>query len=704
MNLTNNSIIHADLQPVDPPATYPRKWQWTLSLSVFVLMGIISFLLWRNYQVHDRLQTTALREIGEDLASRARAVNYFFQERANDIQALADSHLVSAYFVNKALGMTDTYGLKGSLKEIERQFRDLNRSTAQSIQGDERPVFDRLAMFSATGQLLVNYQVETGTPAGPDTWNDIEQLNLHQQSIRHTNYDASSNGMIFLAPIRHQGESGKSVDGYIAGWVMFDIFYQRFLSSTHRGKHRQVFDETLIYSPNTGWHQTYDLDALLLDQLEQYFSHSGIEKKSDSLKNLSHLATQHFETMDFFFIEHPSRPGGRLFAVDTELDKGIYLVRIIPKESLVDAQASSRLLLLLGLIVLTIISLAVFVLRYGTLVHALKARLVESNRLQAEVKNANISLNREIDRRKAVESQLQENNEQLEDRIKERTSEIEQMQGQLVMQEKMAAVGQLAAGVAHEINNPVGFVNSNLTTLSDYLSDMSHLITEYERLAAYLEETTQLPEAIMAQIQHLEEIKRKVDIDFILEDLSDLLTESREGLDRVKNIVLDLKDFAHPGESRKIYADINKGLDSTLNVAWNELKYKVQVIKDYGELPWISCHADQLNQVFMNLLVNAAQSIETKGEITITTRGDDDWVTITIKDTGAGIPKENLPRLFDPFFTTKAVGQGTGLGLNMAYNIIRNHDGEIHVESVVGKGTTFTIHLPVDDRAEQKTG
>jgi signal transduction histidine kinase len=160
--------------------------------------------------------------------------------------------------------------------------------------------------------------------------------------------------------------------------------------------------------------------------------------------------------------------------------------------------------------------------------------------------------------------------------------------------------------------------------------------------------------------------------------------------------VIDLKDFAHPGEQKLQYADINRNLDSTLNVVWNELKYKTKVIKDYGDLPEVRCYPQQINQVFMNLLVNAAQAIEKKGEIKIATRALDGQVEIKIGDTGSGISKEDLSKIFDPFFTTKDVGKGTGLGLNVAYNIIKKHKGSIDVESELGRGATFIIRLQVD--------
>ena len=281
--------------------------------------------------------------------------------------------------------------------------------------------------------------------------------------------------------------------------------------------------------------------------------------------------------------------------------------------------------------------------------------------------------------------------------LKQAEEERKRIETQLLYSEKMASIGQLAAGVAHEINNPTGFVSSNLKTLSEYIQDLSDLTKEYRKM---VEKLKQNPDAdgsqpdVSEQVKRIATLEKEIDLDFVLKDIFELIEESIEGTERIKKIVLDLKDFAHPGEEKPNFADINQSMDSTVNVVWNELKYKADVAKDYGDLPRVQCYPQLLNQVFMNLLVNAAQSIEEHGEIKIKTRANNGYVEIKISDTGSGIPKENLPRIFDPFFTTKEIGKGTGLGLNVAYNIVKKHQGEIDVKSDVGKGTTFIIRIP----------
>lgn len=290
---------------------------------------------------------------------------------------------------------------------------------------------------------------------------------------------------------------------------------------------------------------------------------------------------------------------------------------------------------------------------------------------------------------------LRDQNAYLESEVARRMKEIQQVQIQLLQSEKMAAIGQLATGIAHEINNPVGFVTSNLGTLDNYKQDILEILDAY----AALEDACAPDEAALLKIRAL---KQQKDIGFIRTDIGQLIKESRNGMARVAKIVIDLKDFAHAGNKEWLWADLNSGLDSTLNIVWNEIKYHCTLNKAYGDLPKVYCIPSQINQVLMNLLVNAAQAIPEKGEITLRTGQMGDEVFIAISDTGGGIPAENLSRIFEPFFTTKPVGKGTGLGLAISSDIVRNHGGRIEVESTVGKGTTFTVWLPVSPPATVK--
>ncbi|MBI5901295.1 MAG: response regulator [Rhodocyclales bacterium] len=283
---------------------------------------------------------------------------------------------------------------------------------------------------------------------------------------------------------------------------------------------------------------------------------------------------------------------------------------------------------------------------------------------------------------------LKKFNRQLAHQVEEGTHALEQAQLQLMQSEKMASIGQLAAGVAHEINNPIGFVSSNLGTLAGYLDDIFAIVAAYEAAETAADRD--------AAFEAARELRKSLDYDYLKEDTAGLLSESKDGLARVRKIVQDLKGFSHVSETVWEWADLHAGLDSTLNMVWNELKYHCTVHKRYGSLPKVLCLPSQLNQVFMNLLVNAGHAIVGKGEITIATESiGDSAVRVSISDTGSGMEPAVLARVFDPFFTTKPVGKGTGLGLSLSWNIVARHGGKIDVASEVGKGTSFTITLPI---------
>jgi PAS domain S-box-containing protein len=290
----------------------------------------------------------------------------------------------------------------------------------------------------------------------------------------------------------------------------------------------------------------------------------------------------------------------------------------------------------------------------------------------------------DITENKRIEHALQREKEEQA----ELNKKLQEARDQLLQSEKMASIGQLAAGVAHEINNPIGYVNSNLGVLRSYIEQFVKILSAYGEIDQALAGHPDLQ-------KKLSNLKKEFDINYLKEDVMQLINESSEGVERVKKIVQNLKDFSHVDETKWDRADIHKGIDSTLNMVNSEIKYKANVVKEYGNLPPIECLSSQLNQVFMNLLVNAAQAIENKGTIYIRTgtQGEEAWIEIA--DTGAGIAPENMNRIFDPFFTTKPVGQGTGLGLSLCYGIVKKHQGKIEVESQPGSGTTFRVRLPM---------
>jgi two-component system NtrC family sensor kinase len=316
-------------------------------------------------------------------------------------------------------------------------------------------------------------------------------------------------------------------------------------------------------------------------------------------------------------------------------------------------------------------------------VHRDLEQLVQSR--TAELEQVNLRLEGDVQTRERAEAVLLRRNLELS----ELNARLNQAQEQLLQNEKMASIGQLAAGVAHEINNPIGYVHSNIGALETYLNDLFLILDAYASTEDGLTDRT-------ANVE-LQRLKAELSLDFLRKDIPLLMAESKEGISRVSKIVQDLKDFSHVNSSQEWkWADLHQGLNSTLNVVNNEIKYKAEVIKEYGILPEIECLPSEINQVFLNLLVNAAHAIAEgqRGLITLRSGCDNQFVWVEVVDTGRGIAPENLKRIFDPFFTTKPIGKGTGLGLSLSYGIVTKHGGSIEVDSKVGIGTTFRVNLP----------
>jgi PAS domain S-box-containing protein len=311
---------------------------------------------------------------------------------------------------------------------------------------------------------------------------------------------------------------------------------------------------------------------------------------------------------------------------------------------------------------------------------------------------------RDVTRRRQMEAELKKNQEDLIKKNKEidesrkdiqmalaklekAHEELKSSQLKILQQEKMASIGQLAAGVAHELNNPMSFISSNLGTLEKYTN----------RLIDFIKTQSEAMESVKnpAALSKVDKKRKEVKLDHILQDTKFLLKESLDGSERVKKIVHELNSFSRMDEEEYKKADINECIESAITIVSNELKYKSKLEKNYGKLPLTMCYPRQINQVFVNLLINAVNSIADKGVITINTWHKDGFIWVEVSDTGVGIPRKNLIKIFEPFFTTKEAGKGTGLGLSITYEIVQRHNGEITVKSEVGHGTTFAIRIPV---------
>jgi len=301
-----------------------------------------------------------------------------------------------------------------------------------------------------------------------------------------------------------------------------------------------------------------------------------------------------------------------------------------------------------------------------------------------------IETNRKL---KLSEGKYRELANSLEKQVQERTEELKKAHAKLLHQEKLASVGQLAAGVAHEINNPLGFISSNINTLNQYISKLKEMLLFYH---GAFEKQAGPDEDAEASKQKWKKLK----LDFIFEDANDLIRESLDGTDRVKKIVSDLKGFSHIDEAHESDADINAEIDRTLNVLTHEIPDEVEIIKDYGNLPSFSCNPAHICQAFYNLILNALQAGGKGLVLKIATRSKNNMVAIDISDNGPGIPGSIRNRIFEPFFTTKEVGKGTGMGLNVTFEIVSSYGGTIEADSEVGKGTTFSIMLPLPQKVK----
>ncbi|WP_295996916.1 DAHL domain-containing protein [Rugamonas sp.] len=308
------------------------------------------------------------------------------------------------------------------------------------------------------------------------------------------------------------------------------------------------------------------------------------------------------------------------------------------------------------------------------------------NRVNAALTHANDHLEQRV-RLRTVE--LSQANDSLQREMAERR----QLEGRLMQSEKLASIGQLAAGIAHEINNPLAFVASNFSMLEGYLPDLFAMLDAYQAA-----ERSVVPSALAAELGRT---RQRLDLAFLRQDIPVLMAESKDGLERVGKIVRDLKDFSRVDTAQDWeWTDLRPGLASTLNIIARDVRQAADVVTDYGALPAIECLPSQLNQVFMNLILNAAHAVgPERGVITVRTGAEADEVWVEVSDTGCGIPPAVLPRIFDPFFTTKAIGKGTGLGLSLSYGIVQNHNGRIEIDTKVGQGTTFRVVLPVRRQA-----
>jgi PAS domain S-box-containing protein len=695
-----------------------------------------AYLLLANaYRSHEQLRAEADQLVVADSKRRAAAVADLIAERRNATADLAAAPEIASYLVNRSLGMSLRYGLNANLFEIDERFR--RQLEGVDLRGER--IYRRIVLFDANDRPLVDV-VGDGQKADPAP--------DHAGALR---IDTASGQIVVSAPVVHKGNPSGTVS------TVGDLRQvSRDLISEANGPRRE-FLVTADGAELPAIGDPPPLDANLVLELRRLpdnvptqttglanraaLSAAGLVVKTSVPGSPLSLVTLLSEEAAYgqvsskvflysaslfpilvlfaaFMFERARRSRAalaesqhRFRTIFDNIRDGIFIEDPVTRTVI---EANPRALAMYGYDAHEVVGLTAGALSEGVPPYgapewtALVAKAVggepqffswrarrkngalfwvEVSMLQAPIDGHDrlIVVAHDITQRKDQEHELLAAltyQRQLNQRL-------EEAHNQLLQSEKMASIGQLAAGVAHEINNPIGYVASNLNSLQTYVDNLLKLIASYEQLEADIDH----PATALAKTHA---IRDALDIRFLKDDIRSLCTESARGLDRVIKIIRDLKDFSHVDQKAEwAEEDLHKGLESTLNVIWNELKYKCEVRREYGQLPPVECLIFQLNQVFMNLLINAAQAIETKGVITIRTGVAGDNVWIEVEDTGTGIPAANLKKLFDPFFTTKPVGKGTGLGLSVSYNIVMTHHGTIDVVSREGEGTTFRVTLPI---------
>ena len=636
-----------------------------------VLVGYMALLLSDLYRSRSELQQTANARLRDDADKRATALGYFFSERVNDLQDLVGTRELSAYFENVNLGMSMEYGLAASLYEADEAF-DAFRN--KKLLGTTQ-IYSRVVFLDSQGRKLLDSVADTVHPEVGETrlWRGFLAGNGLKPRFYAEGEDAAAR-IVISVPYFFKGHK----NGFILAWLSPAEIYDHFLSGTSSKSNPVVlmFEQRYLYAPKGP-------EALIPHQLLK--QSASLHAGNDNIVPLPAADTRS-RALSMFHTAIPSTP--------------FSLVTVIASTNS-DAVSPLRLVAVSSAIGMLIMAGSIIIIRSSTRNTVLNVRLEEGHIREREAKEQNeqlheqaVLLEQEVAHRQMTQEdlavkqeQLVSLNETLEARVDAEVRNNRQKDVVLLHQDKLASIGKLAAGVAHEINNPMGFIMSNLRTLSKYA-------TKERQYLDAVEET--LKNCCSAeQRAALDELSTQIDLPFIMDDVPPLIAESLEGAERVKRIVLDLKDFARLDENSLKETDLNQCVQSTVNIVRTEIKYVAELELHLGEIPTIVCNPQQINQVIANLLVNAAHSIKGRGRITVTTSNELNHVLLMVADTGCGIAADIRSRIFDPFFTTKDVGKGTGLGLSISYDIVKKHGGEITLTSEPGVGTTFMVRFPV---------
>jgi signal transduction histidine kinase len=628
---------------------------FTLLLAVFISTTIAV-----QHSTYHELNKIKDIQNQKELEKTSVALSYFLAERRNDLNELVSSGHLTNFYENKALGMSFKYGLKTSLTSIYEKFIWL----IMEKNFNKTPIYTRILLTDENSKCIVDTDEKEIKPE--------KECSLKKLIFANRTIGTEKDHFIIKSPVFFKNK----YRGDIYAWIEKDLIINNFISSSHnKGA------VTIMFYDNG------DIAAASNNSSEIF---SILQENIHLFK--TNLGKENFQGLKMRIY---NKGLIKFFGSKIE-DSEFYLVQIIPEEFFREQSPAFIIFAMLTLLSGAVLGLFIW-MRLNSRNLSLKIKVSEAVTRKELIKEKNKELKQEVFKRKAAEKKLFEYNKNLESIIKEKTQNLEKTlkrlktaQSQLVHSEKMASIGQLSAGIAHEINNPLGFIKTNFVALKQYADEVIKLLQEYEKLeSAPYDDFDNL-------VKNIHRLKEEVDFNFIKEDLDSIFSETKEGIERILSIIADLKFFAHKEQDEKALVDIHNCIDSTLNVIHNEIKYKAEIVKQYSNLPKIKCYPQRVNQIITNLIINAAQAIEKTGTITIKTYIENNFCVIKISDTGEGIPDNVKDKIFDPFFSTKPVGKGTGLGLHVVYDLVKKHDGKIKLDSQEGKGTSFFIYLPLE--------
>jgi signal transduction histidine kinase len=694
------------------PQVFQRIAFLLLSLA---LLGYMGYLLAGLYQSRQALQGYQQSDMLRETVRRAQALEYFFSERMVDVAELAEDRELRTYFENRALGMSMRYGLGASLYAAGESFSDHLRRHRLGA----REIYRRILFVDAGARVLVDIRGEAQPTVARDdrqSWGPF--LRLDQQAPL---LGRLGRALVISAPVRFKGQWM----GHLLAWLSPEDVFAHFLGGDDPSQRVTVLlhGRELIASSEDASQLGLEVDAATLAAVRPGAPVTlGVRVSKGRLEEMQvgEVPVAGTPLALVTFIRAAELKGGSLeLLIVMAAVVGVLIVlggaasvllqqkALRTTEQLLQSLPSAIVVLGKGrtIVLANEAAGAILASRAEALLGQDWSRFRQKEPSEEErpaaAHEAQVVDALGVERAILLAAiPVTIGGEEFQIQTFVDLSERKQLESQLRHAQKLEAVGQLAAGIAHEINTPTQFVNDSLHFLEGAFGDLGRLVERYREVLARIDAAGEGAGAA----EELREAEEEADLAFVQENSRPAFRRAAEGLARIAAIVGAMKEFAHPGRQEMAAADLNRALRNTLTIARSEYKAVADVETDFGDLPQVVCHVADLNQVFLNLLVNSAHAIAdvvgdtgARGRIRIRTASEGDRIRIEISDSGCGIPESIRDRVFDPFFTTKAVGRGSGQGLAIARSIVvEKHGGDLGFESVVGEGTTFRILLPLD--------